>query len=141
MNIISLFISHAKSSLLEQPRERCLHDPADLSESAAVFSVAFRNHGCDSPTAQRFAYLLFRIIRPICVNRFGTLARTALGTLDGLDRIDQSHGHFGVVDVGPCVFDGHRSTVAVHNQMALRAVFAPICGIRPRFLPPKRART
>lgn len=141
MNIVSLLIAHAKPSLLKQPRERGFHDPADRAESAAVFGVPFGDHRDDPATTQRRADLFFRVVRPIGVHRFGTFARAALRAFDRLDGIDQRHGHFRVVDVGPRVVDGERSAVAVDDQMAFRAVFAAIRRIGAGLGPPKMART
>jgi len=141
MNIVSLLITHAKPSLLEQPRERGFHDPPDRAESATMFGVPFRNHRDDAATTKRLTDLFFRVVRPICVHRFGTFARAALRALDRLDGIDQRYGHFRVVDVGPGMLNSQRGTVAVGDQMAFRAVFAPIRGIRARLGPPKTART
>jgi hypothetical protein len=141
MNIVSLFVTHAKPSLLKQPRERGFHDPADRAEPATMISVSFGNHRDDAATTQRLADLCFRVIRTICVHRFGTFARAALRAFNRFDGIDQRHGHFRVVDVGPGLFDDQRSAIAIDDQMAFRAVFAAIRGIGARLGPPKMART
>ncbi len=140
MNIVSLFITHAKPSLLKQPRERGFHDPAYRAESAAVLGVPFGNHRNDATTAQRLANLCFRVMRTIGVHHFGTFARAALRAFDWFDGIHQRSGHFRVVDVGPALFDDQRSAIAIDDQMAFRAVFVAIRGIGPRLGPPKMAR-
>jgi len=141
MNIISLFVSYTESSLLEQPRERRFHHPADFSKSATMVGIALRDHRHNPQATQGFADLFLSIVCSICVNRFGAFARAALRTFNRFNRMNQRHRHFRVVDVGPRVLDSQRRTVTVHNQMTFRAIFASIRGIRPCFLPPKMART
>ena len=57
------------------------------------------------------------------------------------DRVNRLDEHLAVRRVRRCVQDGQRQPVSVYHKMALRALFAAICWVRPRRLPPFGAAT
>jgi len=77
MNVVTLLITQAKPSLLEQPRERGFHHPADRAEAATVSGVPFGDPRDDATTTQRLADLFFCVVPPVCVHRVRAFARAA----------------------------------------------------------------
>lgn len=141
MNVVTLFVSHAQTSLVEEPIEGRFHDIAILPKSAAVFGVAFGNQRCDSSLPQRLADLFFCIVGAIGKYFIRTFAWTTSSLLDARNPVNQSDRHLRIVDVGSRVFNGQRCPLPVYDQVTLRTIFASIRGIWARFRPPKRART
>ena len=141
MNVVTLFVSHPQTSLVEEPIEGRFHDIAILPKPTAMFGVAFGDQGRDSALSQRLADLFFCIVGAIGKYFIGMLAWATSSLLDARNPIYQRDRHLRIVDVGSRMFNGQGCSLSVHNQVTFRAVFAPIRGIWARLDPPKRART
>jgi len=141
MNIVTFFITNTQSPLIEQPIKCCFDHITKFAQTATIFSVTFGNQWFGLTLSQRLANLLLGIISPVCKHLIRTSARPTTWLLDRRDCIDQGNSHFRIMNICPGMFNRQRGALAVNNQMALRAVFAPIRGIRACFRPPKSART
>jgi len=62
MNIVTLFITHTQSPLIEQPIKRGFHHVAKFTQTAAVFRIAFGNQRFGLAMPQRLANFLLGII-------------------------------------------------------------------------------
>ncbi len=140
MNVSSLLVSNPQPAVGKEPGECGFDYPSVLAQATAVFGVALGNEWFDASRSQRPADLFLGVVRSIGKEAFRTLARPTARTLDRLNRIDQSDRHHGIVDIRAGVFNGQRRAVAVRDQMALGAVLAAICRVRPGLRPPKSAR-
>jgi len=141
MNVITFFIPYTQTPLIKQPIKRGFDDVAELPKAAAVSRVAFGDQRPHFTLTQRLTNFFLGVIGAIRQHLIRTLARTSTRLLDGRNAIDQSNGHFRIMHIGAGVLNRQRRALAVHNQMTLRAIFAPIRGIRACFRPPKSART
>ncbi len=138
MDVVTLFIPHPQTSLIEEPIEGRFHNIAILPQPTAMFGVALGDQRCDSTLPQRLANPFFGIVGAIGKHFIRTLARPTPPLLDAGNPIHQSHGHFGIMNVGPRVLNGQRRPLPVHDQMALRAICVPIRRIRSSFRPPPK---
>ncbi len=141
MNVVPFFIPYTQPSLIEQPSKRCFDNVAEPAKTAAVFCIASGNQRPSLALTQRLTNLFLGVIGAIRQHLIWTPAGTSTWLLDGWNTIHQGNGHFRIMNVGAGVLNSQRRSLTVHNQMPLRAVFAPIRGIRASFRPPKRART
>jgi hypothetical protein len=141
MNVVTLLIPHAQTSLVEEPVKGCFHHVAIPAEPTAMFSAALGDPGCHSTLTQGLTNLLFGVIGPIRQHFIRMFPRTTPTLLDVGNRIHQGHRNLRIVNVGPRVLHGQRRPLPVYNQMPFRTILAPIRGIRPGFRPPKSART
>ena len=140
MDIVPFFIPNTEPTVLKQPRECGLDDPAVLSQATAVLGIAFGDQRQDAAIAKGSPNLVLGVVRPIGEYRVGALARTAPRSCNGFDGVDERDGHLRVVNVGAGMFDRQRRAIAVDDQVALRAVLPAICRIRAGLVPPKSAR-
>ena len=140
MNIITFFIPHAQPPLIEQPIEGRFHHVAEFAKAAAVWCVAFGYQRLDATLSKRLADFLLGIVGAIRKHFIRTFARAASRLLDWRNCIDQCESHFRIMDICTGVLYRQRSTLSVHNQMAFRAILAPIRRVRAGFRPPKSAR-
>ncbi len=82
MNVRSFLVTHPQTTPVEEPIEAGFNDVAEFAQAAAVLGVAVSNQRLDSPLAQGFTNLGFRIIGSIREQFIGTLARCAARLLD-----------------------------------------------------------
>ncbi len=141
MNIVTFFIPHTQSPLIEQPIKSGFNYVAEFAQTATVFAVAFSDKRFNLALPQGLPNFFLGIIGTIRKCFVRTLARATTRLFDRRNPIDQSDGHFRIMNIGTGVLNGQRGALAVNNQMALRAIFAPIRGIGAGFRPPKTART
>ena len=74
MNVRPFLITHPQTTPVEQPIEAGFNDVAEFAQAAAMFGVAVSKQRLDSPPAQGFTNLGFRIVGSICEYLVGTLA-------------------------------------------------------------------
>jgi hypothetical protein len=82
------FEADAQSSLLVEPGDRPLDDPAMDPESTAVLSVPSRQEGLDRPESQTDAMWL-RVVAAIRVHAMRTEPRSAARSPQARDVVDQ----------------------------------------------------
>ena len=141
MDVITFFIPYTQTPLIKQPTKRGLDHVTELPKAAAVFRIALGDQRFRLTQTQRLTNFFLGVIRSIRQHFIRTLARTSTRLLDGRNAIDQSNGHFRIMHVGTGMLNRQRRAFTIHNQMTLRAIFAPIRGVRACFRPPKSART
>jgi len=141
MNIVTFFIPHTQPPLIEQPIKGCFDHIAESTKTAAVPGIAFGNQRFSFALPQRLANLLLGVIGAVRKHFVRTFARPASRLLDRWNSIDQCDGHFRIMNICTGMLNSQRSALAINNQMAFRAIFAPIRGIWAGFRPPKSART
>ena len=141
MYIVPFFIPYTQASLIEQPSERCFNHVAEPAKATAVFRIALGDQRLGLTLTQRLTNLFLGVVSAVREHFVRTPAGTSAWLLDGWNGVHQGNGHFRIMNIGSGVLHSQRDPLAVHNQMPLRAILAPIRGIRACFRPPKRART
>ena len=141
MNVVPFFIPYTQPSLIEQPSKRCFDHVAEPAKAAAVFRIAFGDQRLGLTLTQRFTNLLLGIVSAVRQHFVRTPAGTPAWLLDRWNCVHQGNGHFRIMNIGSGMLNSQGDPLAVNNQMPLRAILAPIRGIRACFRPPKRART
>jgi hypothetical protein len=141
MDIGTFFIANTQTPPLKKPIKESFHHIAVDAKAAAMLGVALSNDGNYAQTTQGLSNLGFRIVSAISKQMIGMSPGTSARIGNGRDGLDQGHGPLRVMHVSAGVFDNQRGTVAVGQHMALRAIFASVCGVRASLCPPKTART
>lgn len=106
-----------------------------------MLRISLCNERFDLATAEGYANFVFRVVCSISEQFIGALSTTAVFGFDTRKRVDERNSHFGIMNIGCGMFDDQRNSLAVGNQVALRAILATIRGIWASFRPPKTART
>ena len=137
MDVVSLFVTYAKSAEFEQPTKDPLDDATMNSQPAPMFRVSLGDERLDAAPTQRHANFLFGIVGAIGECRVGAFAATAARTFDRWNRVDQRDRGLRIVDVRAGVRDRQRRSLAIADNMPLRAIFTAIGGIGAGLRPPK----
>ncbi len=140
MNVGTFFIAHTKSPELVQPGKGALDDPARGSKAATVFGVAFGDDGLDVFGTQNFSMGL-RIVAAVGLKAIGAMAGSSALAAHRGHRFHQWKELSHVVGVCARQREAKRDALRVREDVVFAPGFSPIRWIRPRFLPPKRART
>jgi hypothetical protein len=140
MNVITFLIATAQSTPIEEPVKTSFHDAAVLSETTFMLCISLCNERLDLAMAERSANFVFRVACSISEQFIGTLSSAAVFGFDTQKRIDQRNSHFGIMNIGCGMFDDQRNSLAVGNQVPLRAILAAIRGLWASLCPPKTAR-
>jgi len=140
MNVRPLFVAHAQSPELIEPRERPLHDPAPSAQATPMFRFASRKRRDDASVTQTLPDRL-GIITTVAQHAVRSMARASVLSLQGRDRINQRERLLRVVAVGSGELDGQRDAASVANHMALAAELRSVGRVGTCLKPPKTART
>lgn len=140
MNVVSLFVTHPEAAVVEQPIEGHLNYITKSAQAAAVTKVTLGDQRNNSSTAQRLADLLLGVISTVSQKEGRAIPTFAGRLFNRWNGIHQGNSHLRVVHVGPGVSDGQGRSRRVGDQMAFRAVLAPIGGVWAGLCPPKSAR-
>lgn len=134
------FVTYAEAAELVKPREGPFDDPADSAETATMIGVAFAEHTLDAHGLEGLAMGL-GIVPAVAHNEIGALSRVSRLAAHGGHRFEQRQQLRDVVGVGAGYGKRQGDALRVSQDMMLGAVFAPVCRVWARFLPPKTART
>ena len=133
MNVVTTLIADGQPTIVVQPGEGALcYPPVAAQPLAALYSFA-----CDaaldaSLTKSRSASgYVIRLISVPLVRAKARASRLTKWTFDRLDSVHHLFKHHRVVSVGTRQPDRQRDTPSLDHNMALRARFALICGVRP----------
>lgn len=134
-----LLVTDLRSPRLTDPGQRLLHDPADLAQPATVWRSRPRQVVLDPPLLEPLP-VARRPILPVAVQGIRPTASAAARLLDQRDVVEQRHGQERLVPLS--TRDPYRqgSAFSVYEQMAFRAFFRPVRGVRTGEEPPKTAR-
>ena len=135
MDVHPALVADGQATVLPQPGQGALHDPAVATQAgAALYSLA-RDADLDPAFAQG-APTARAVVRLVRVDFVGALARPAPWPLDGPDAVDQRLEDAAIGAIGRGEQHRERETLPVDDNMALAARFAAIRRIRPGFLAP-----
>jgi len=140
MDVVAPIVADAEAAMLMEPTEGPLHHPAVNAQSAAVLGAAFRQHRPDVALTQLLP-MPVRIVRAIALH----LVRATPGMTNlaghGRNAVHQRQQLRHIMPIGPRQDERERNPLGVGEQMVFAPQFPSIRGIRPRFRPPKTART
>ena len=140
MNIRSALIANPQPAKLMQPRQSTFNDPASFTQPATVSCSSSGQHRYDLKKSQNLSMGL-GVISAVTLHtvRLATWASSfACYLWDSLYKWQQLGN---VMAIGTGQFHRKRDTVGIGNEVMFRAQFPSIRWIRPRFRPPKTART
>jgi len=140
MNVITLFITDTKPSVLMQPRQTTLNHPAVNPKPTAIFGSTLGKKMKDSPASKLHSVWL-TIISPVSKKTIRTLNRPAYFAGDWRNAINQRQQLRDIVTVGTGQPHRKGDAIGICYHMMFRAPFAAICGVWACFCPPKTART
>ena len=133
MNIVTTLVADGEASLAVEPGEGALHHPPVPAQLLTALYSFTRYATLDAALAKSLAAPGY-VIRLVSMQLVRALARSSSLTSWTLDRFYAVHHlleHYGVVGVGSGEFHRQRYALALDHNMALRARFALICGVRP----------
>src|SRR5947209_6522150 len=132
-------VTDLQPTRLADPGERALHDPADLSQAAAVGRPRLRQVVLD-PALLEAPMVPRRAVLPVAVQGLRLASRPAATPADRRDVVHEVHRFERLVAVGPGETHGQRSALAIDEQVPFCAFFGPIRGVFAGERPPKTAR-
>jgi len=140
VDVVASFVADAEATMLMQPRQSAFHHPAVNAQSAPMLTVSLRQHRPDVALAQLLPMPL-RVVRAIALH----LVRPTPGTTDlpshGRNGVHQGQQLRHIMPIGPRQDERQGDALRVGEQMVFAPQFPSIRRIRPRFRPPKTART
>lgn len=134
-------IADLEASILAEPGQRAFDHKASPTEAASVNLAAYLGNQRPDPTITNAFEYVRNAVGAIALEDFRTEARTARGSLNQWDRIEQIQGGHFVADVCGCRDDDERDPRRLSDQMAFAASFGSIRWVGPCVDPPKTART
>ena len=143
MNVQPTLVADDQSPELAEPSKRALHHPPVPAQPlAALYSSA--GYAGDDPSPSECSSAALEVISFVSMQLAGTSSATStqkarlLDRLDGIQHVGES---VGVVDISRSADHRERDSFGVDHNMALRALFALVCGVRPCTLAPLFAGT
>jgi hypothetical protein len=133
------FVADPQPSVLVQPADRSLDDPAGGPQTAAMYSPAMGEHGLDVPLSQ-LGLVRLRVVRAVALDARRTEARAPAFALERRDGVDQREELGDVVSIRTSERDHQRDALRFGEDMVLAARAGAIRGIGPRLEPPFTAR-
>jgi hypothetical protein len=140
MNLRAFFIPNFKSSILVQPRDATLNNPAIYSQTTAIF--------CSTLCQKRFNAFLtkfhamgFGIVTAVTQYTVRLAPRATDFTCHRRNAINQRQQLCNIMPIGSGQFNGQWKPISIGYQMVFRAFFTAIRGVWAGFCPPKTART
>lgn len=140
MDVCQSLITDPQSAELMQPSKGAFDDPTVRTESTAIGCVAFGENRLDVPFAQLIAVGL-RVVPAVALHAVRSSAGSARLATDRRNAIYQWKQLRDVMGVGAGDNGRQGNALGVGDYMVLAARFAPVGGVRARFLPPPMART
>ncbi len=120
MKIGASLVAGAEPFELVQPGEGALDHPAHLAQSGAVGDAASRDQRLDAPLPQQAAVLV-EVVAPVGIQAPGLAAGTSPPSADRWEGVEQGQELGDVVAIAAGESDGERGSVAVDDQVVLRA--------------------
>jgi hypothetical protein len=120
--------SNAQASVIVEPTQRSLNNPARLAQSAAMKRHPPSNFGLDSPSVEHPAVFVM-IVTAVSLNNTGLAQRTAALAANGGNGLNQGHKLGDIVAVGPREQHGKRDALCLGDQVVLGAGACAISGV------------
>lgn len=139
MNVHAPLVADAKTSVLMQPADRSLDDPAGGAEAAAVRGPAMGEYRLDVPLPQ-FGFVRLRVVRAVALDARRPEARAPAGASEWRDGVDEREELGDVVSVRTSERDHQRDALRFGEDMVLAARTGAIGRIGTRLEPPFSAR-
>ena len=135
MDVPPALVADRQPAEARQPGQRPFHDPAVAAELLAGLDPPARNAAVDATLAEALAAAR-DVVGLVRMDLRWTDAGSPApaGALERLDRFEQRLEDFGVVNLGGSQPTGERNAAGIDHNMALRAWFAAIRGIRADLL-------
>ena len=128
MNLGPAFITNPKSAVLVAPGMGSLHHPAVASQAIFGLDPSARNAGLDASISARTTAP--RVVVPFVGVQLGrSKPRSASGTRNGRNAIQQIFQDLGVVNVSGRQQQAQRNALSIDEKMMLRARFAFVCRV------------
>ena len=140
MDVISPLVAYLKPPISVHPRQSSFYDPPVSPQPLAGLDASPGYPRGYAPLPQGLP-TSGEVIGLVGVQLLGALARPATRPLDRFDGIHNLLQDLGVVDVCSRVDHRQRDASSVYHNMALRALFALVCGVPASFLAPPGAAT
>lgn len=140
MDVCPLLVTNAKSAILMQPRQRSFNDPSCLTQTTTMITAPLTKHRLDR-TPSQFAMMLSRMVGRVSLKNLGSFPGPTPLATDGRYRIHQRQHRHHVVAVRLRDMDRKGNPLSFGDKVVFRPLFAAVRRVRPRFGPPKVART
>jgi hypothetical protein len=140
MNVGPLLITNSQPPVLMQPRQSALDYPASLAQATPMISPSLPDHRFDQPLSQ-LTVMSLRMIRRVSLKNFWPFPGPTPLPTDGRYGIHQRQHLRHVVAVRLRDMDRKGNPLSFGNDVVFRPLFTAVRRVRPRFGPPKVART
>ncbi len=140
MNVRSFLIANSQAPVLMQPRQSTFDYPPRLAKTTSMIGSSLPNHRLDQPLSQ-LAMMNLRIIRRVTLKDIWSFTGPTPLATDGRYGIHQRQHLRHVVAVRLRDMDRKGNPLSFGNDVVFRPLFAAVRRVRPRFGPPKVART
>ncbi len=140
MNVGPTFEANAKTTEVAKPRMSTFNNPAELTQTTAVFSPALGDHRLDAALAKPLTMWL-GVVATVCVDDFGLLKRPAGYAANWWDGVNQRQQLGDVVPVGAGQDCTDGDAIRVDEDVMLGTWSRAIRGARASFSPAPTART
>lgn len=139
--LASAFVTKYEASKVTEAREGSLDDVPKHAKPAAVDRVGARGRQALDPQASNVRDHFFGAVRAIADDRTRVAARAAARATHRRPRVERRGQYNLIRHVGRRGLHDQRVAPGVAQNVALAALFAASCRIRPGVLPPFKART
>jgi hypothetical protein len=140
VNVSATIEANAKTAEVVEPRVSSFNDPAEFTQTAAMFSATLRDHRLDAAITQALTVRL-GVIAAIGVDDFWLAKRSAARAANRRNRINQRQQLSDVVAVCPRQGHADRHPVGIYEDVMFGTRSRAIRGVRPSFSPAPTART
>jgi hypothetical protein len=140
MNVSSLLVTNSQPPILMQPRQGPLNNPTCRSKPASMISSSLAKHRLDQPMSQ-LAIMSMGMIGSITLENIWSLPGPTPLAPDGRNGIYQRQQLRHVVPIRLRDMDRKGNPLSFGNEVVFRPLFTAVRRVRPRFGPPKVART
>ena len=140
MYIVTFFIAYPKTSVLMQPRNGSLSDPAICPQTTAIFSPTLSKQR-DDFSYSKLTTVWLAGISPVSHCTLRPFYRPANFTCDRGYAVNQWNQLRNIMTVCLRQCCCQRNPISIGYQMMFRTFFTAICGIWAGLCPPKTART
>lgn len=140
MDVGAAFVADAEASVLVEPGDRALDDPAFFAQAGSVLG-ALLGDGCADAAGSKPALVAARLVGAIAQQSLGAATGTAAFAAYGRDGIDEWKELGDVVAVAAGEAERERRAASAGQRMVLGTASGAVNGAWSRLLAPPTART